>query len=230
MKKDNYKKVSLEIVKQSDILKKEDFESLAELKDELKDVFIHSQGFRTPTEMEVSILNDLKFPTADAKYWQSVREQNVMFTELVRLSYRYRKNLVEIKILERDIKFYKKDKLQKELMQIEIDDKTFRARQQEKIAKDRINEIKEWHRIKANLMKDMKYSLVDVNEHQLISYTHRWIRQLEAMGDSGSPSERSNLFGQLDKGLKVCQEKGLIKKLKVTKEQKLLLTNFTVEA
>src|SRR3972149_7797975 len=97
MIKEKYEQNSLKIINESQILTKEDFDIVSNLKEELKDVFLHSQVFRTRTEMEVSVLNDVKFPTADSKYWQSVREQNVMFHELVMLSYDYRKNIVEVK-------------------------------------------------------------------------------------------------------------------------------------
>ncbi len=208
----DYDKLSLEIVKNSEILKSEDFELIEKMKGELKDVFLHSQVFRTRTEMEVSVLNDLKFPTPDAKYWQSVREQNVMFRELVMLSYEYRKNLVEIKKLERQLK-KEKDDLERELLQIEIERKKFISINQQRIAKDRIRELKEWHEIKEGLLPEMKYSLKDVNEHQLISYTKKFIKQYLAMREKGSPAERANLIGQLDKALKVCKQKGLLEKV-----------------
>ena len=208
----DYNKLSLDIVKESQILKQEDLQAVEGMKEELQDVFLHSQVFRTRTEMEISVLNDLKFPTPDAKYWQAVREQNVMFHELVMLSYEYRKNLVEIKKLERDLK-KEKDDLERELLQIEIEKKRFIALNQERVAKDRIRELKEWHEIKQNLLPQMKYSLKDVNEHQLISYTKRFIRQYMAMKDKGSPAERANLIGQLDKALKVCKQKGLLERV-----------------
>lgn len=219
-----YDKLSLEIIKQSEILKPEDLQTIEGLKDELKDVFLHTQIFRTRTEMEVSVLNDLKFPTPDAKYWQAVREQNVMFHELVMLSYEYRKNLVEIKKLERKLE-KEKDDLERELLEIEIDKKKFISTNQVRVAKDRIREIKEWHEIKRNLLPDMKYSLKDVNEHQLLSYTKRFIKQFMAMGDNGSAPERANLIGQLDKALKVCRDKGLLEKVlpeNPSERQKLL--------
>ena len=56
------------------------------------------------TEMRFSVLSDNKYPTKAAKYWQSVREQNTHFENLVHLSFDARKNEVEIKKLQRDIK------------------------------------------------------------------------------------------------------------------------------
>ena len=208
----NFDLQSLSIIESSKILKQEDLTQLSGLKNELQDIFLNVQIFRTRTEMEASILNDLKHPTPDSKYWQAMREQNVMFQELVMLSYEYRKNQVEIKILERRL-MSESDELEKELLQIEIEKKQFIGINQERTAKDRIREIREWHEIKERLKPDMTASLTDVNEHQLISYTARWINQLMGMSESTSISERNNLLGQLDKGLKLCRERNCIEKL-----------------
>ena len=67
--------------------------------------------------------------------------------------------------------------------------------------KDRIREIQAWHEIKENLKPEMKYDTINVDKHQLESYTKRWIQQAKIMGDSGSPGERQNLLGQLASGI-----------------------------
>jgi len=200
---DQYGRTAIEIINQSSILTEEDLSLISDLKDELVDNFLHAQIFRTRTEMEVSVLNDLKFPTPDAKYWQSQREQGVHFHELVMLSYEYRKNLVEIRKLERKLAS-ETDELERELLQIEIEKMKFITRNQERVAKDRIREIREWHEIKARLIPQMAFSLTDCDKHQLISYTRRFIKQWLTAGDSGSPAEKQNLRGQMDMAIKTC--------------------------
>lgn len=201
------------IILQSEILTAEDLDKLSPLKNELKETFIKSQVFRTRTEMEVSVLNDLKFPTSTLKYWQAVREQNVMFQELVMLSYEYRKNVIEIKIIERDI-ITEADILEKELKQIEVEKKMFILKNQEKTAKDRIRELKAWSEIKEREAKNMsKEDLSEVDNGQLIGYTKRWINQSIQMGNNGSPAERQNLIGQLRSGILSCISKGIINKV-----------------
>ena len=140
-------KTLLDTINQSTLLSKKDLDSLEELSGELQETFVKTQIHRTSTEMEVSVLNTIKFPTSSLKYWQAMREQNVMFTELVMLSFEYRKNLVEIKILKRDIE-NKHDDLERELLQIELEKKTFIGKQQERVAKARIREIEDWSDIK----------------------------------------------------------------------------------
>jgi len=213
IKKAEYDETPFGIISNSEILTKMDLDVLEPLKGELKETFIKSQVFRTRTEMEVSVLNDLKFPTPALKYWQSVREQNVMFEALVMLSYDYRKNIVEIKIKERDIN-KEKDELKKELIRIEIDKKIFISKTQEKTAKDRIRELKAWSEIKEREAENMsKEDLNEVNNSQLIGYTKRWINQSIQMGENGSPAERQNLLGQLRSGILTCIENDLINKV-----------------
>jgi len=209
----NFDLKSLSIIESSKILKQEDLKQLSALSGELQDMFLNVQMFRTRTEMETSVLNDLKHPTPDSKYWQSMREQNVMFQELVMLSYEYRKNQVEIKILEQKINA-EPDELERELLQIELEKKQFIGINQERTAKDRIREIQEWHEIKESLKPDMTASLIDVDEHQLISYTARWINQYANASENMSISEKNNLLGQLNTGLKLCKQKGYMDKLK----------------
>ena len=203
----------LDTINQSSLLSVQDIDSLEALSGELQETFIKTQVHRTRTEMEVSVLNTTKFPTPSLKYWQAMREQNVMFTELVMLSFEYRKNNVEIKILERDIR-KEEDGLGKELLQIELEKKTFIGKQQERVAKARIREIKDWSNIKEREAAQMSQEdLAEVDNSQLIGYTKRWINQSIIMGGNGSPAERQNLLGQLRSGILACIDKGIFDKV-----------------
>ena len=101
----------------TNILDKQDVKEFKKLIPELQDTWMKKQMFRTETEMRFSVLSDNKYPTKASKYWQSVREQNTHFENLVHLSFEARKNDVEIKKLKRDIK-KEKDTLEKELKQV----------------------------------------------------------------------------------------------------------------
>jgi hypothetical protein len=111
---------AFDIISKSELVEKLDFQAILEMKDELNDMFQKAQCFRTRTEAEVSVLNDLKFPTPASKYRQSVREQNVMFENLVELSYDYRKKVLENKKLQLQIKL-ETNEIEKELLQIELE-------------------------------------------------------------------------------------------------------------
>jgi len=211
--KGEYDETPFGIIKGAEILTSDDLQCISDLSSELKENFLKSQVFRTRTEMEISVLNEVKHPTPASKYWQAVREQNVMFHELVMLSYDYRKNLVEIKMLQRDLK-KEKDSLKKELLQIEIDKKLFLSKSHEKIAKDRIREVRSWSEIKQREAKKLsKEELEDVDTHQLISYTKRWIKQASILTANASHGERQNLLGQLWSGIEECNKRGLLSKV-----------------
>ena len=107
----------------NNLLDPDDVSIFKEMTGELRDTWTKKQMFRTQTEMEFSVLNDAKYPTKAAKYWQCVREQNLFLENLMNLSFDYRKNEVETKQLEKK-RDEEKDELEKELHQIEIDQKT----------------------------------------------------------------------------------------------------------
>lgn len=194
----------------SELLTKDDLDVVARLKGELIHTLKKTQIHRTRTEMEISVLNETKFPTPAAKYWQSLREQGVMCEELILLSFEYRKKQVEVKILKRKFE-NESDDLERELLKIEIEKEQYILSAQERVAKARIREIGDWSEIKARELGKMNGDDVeDVDHHQLISYTKRWIEQSILMGSHGSPAERQNLLGQLRSGIKTCIKLGLL--------------------
>lgn len=163
--------------------------------------------------MEVSVLDDVHFPTPDAKYWQSVREQSVHFSELIRLSFDYRRLLVDIQEIKHKLENPDLDLFERQRLEIDLEEKLFGEIEARKVGQDRQREVEQWQQIKDNLLPNLKFGIEDVNDHQLISYTQRWIQQMIAMGNNGSPPERWNLLGQLDKGIKMCVQKGVIDKV-----------------
>src|SRR5210317_2199904 len=127
----------------SNVLDKKDFNDLIELRDELKDTWQKKQIFRTETEIRFSVLDDGRYPSKAAKYWQCVREQNVYFETLMALSFDYRKNEIEIKKIEKKIR-EEQDVLEKELLQIQLEEKLYGRAGMELTAKDRMREINLW--------------------------------------------------------------------------------------
>ncbi|MHA2019603.1 MAG: hypothetical protein ACTSXY_15150 [Promethearchaeota archaeon] len=204
---------TIQKIKEIGMLTEDDFVALQKMSTELAENFTKAQVHRTKTEMEVSVLNDVKFPTPSSKYWQSVREMDVFYTELVRLSYDYRKNLIKLQMKEREIK-QELDNLQQEILKIELEELQFTILQQEKVSKARIRELKDWSQIKKREAAQMtEEDLADVDNPQLIGYTKRWINQSLLMGANGSPAERQNLLGQLRSGIIACIQKGILNRV-----------------
>ena len=163
---------------------------------ELQDSWVKKQMFRTETEMRFSVLSDNKYGSNASKYWQSVREQNTHFENLMSLSFDYRKNDVEIKKIQREIK-QEKDPLEKELKQIEVEQKLYGRASMELTAKARMREISTWSKLKKEF-HDGTFDDKDVNTHQAESYTHQLEQRRLTLTPSSSQPEIFNILGQVE--------------------------------
>jgi len=175
---------------------------------ELQDNWAKKQMFRTETEMRFSVLSDNKYGNNASKYWQSVREQNTHFENLMSLSFDYRKNDVEIKKIQRDIK-KEKDPLEKELKQIELEQKLYSRAGMELQAKARMRELSTWSKLKKEF-HDGTFDDKDVNTHQAESYMHRLEQQKLTLTPGSSQPEVFNVLGQLET-LKRVRKSGELK-------------------
>ena len=168
---------------------------LAELKEELQDTIQKVQKFRTETEMRASILNDAKHPTPASKYWQCVREQNVMYEQLRIQSYEYRRR--EAKILGMKDKIKKsKDKYEKMELQVDMEEMEWSLENIKYSANDRVREIKLWSKIKAEL-DDGSFDTQDVNAHQAISLQLQLQNRMSTLTQGSSQAEVLNVVGPL---------------------------------
>ena len=191
----------------TNILDKEDVKDFKKLIPELQDTWMKKQMFRTETEMRFSVLSDNKYPTKAAKYWQSVREQNTHFENLVHLSFDARKNEVEIEKLQRDIK-KEKDPIDKKMKQIELEEKLYGKAQMELVAKHRMREVATWSKLKKEF-DDGNFDKKDVNSHQAHSQMLRLEHQKNTITPGTSQPEVFNVLGQIDTLERVIRDKEL---------------------
>ena len=165
---------------------------------ELQDTWVKKQMFRTETEMRFSVLSDNKYGSNAAKYWQSVREQNTHFENLMRLSFEYRRNDVEIEKLEHKIKGDPNiDKFEKKLAKIELEEKLYGRAGMELVAKARMKEISTWSKLKKEF-HDGTFDDKDVNTHQAESYMHQLEHRKATLTPGSSQPEVFNVLGQLE--------------------------------
>ena len=179
----------------NNLLDPQDVSIFKEMTGELRDTWTKKQMFRTQTEMEFSVLNDAKYPTNAAKYWQCVREQNVFLENLMSLSFEYRRNEVKIKRLEKKLND-ETDELKLELAQIDLDEKNYTKASMQLTARDRMREIKLWSAYKSKY-DDGKFDTKDVNTHQLESYHLVMKNKAETLTQGSSQPEVFNVLGQL---------------------------------
>ena len=203
----------------NNLLDPEDVKQFQGLTEELRDTWTKKQMFRTETEMQFSVLNDAKYPTKAAKYWQCVREQNVFLENLMNLSFDYRRADVKLKRLQQKME-KEEDPLKKELLQIDIDEKIYNKASMQLVARDRMREIKLWSKFKKKF-DDGSFDTKDVNTHQLHSYHLTMKNKAETLTDGSSQPEVFNVLGQLQSIERIKKELGQLqheKKDKLTHE------------
>ena len=178
------------------ILPQEDVAEFKNMIGELRDTWTKKQIFRTETEARISVLQDLKYPTRAAKYWQCVREQNVFLENLMSLSFDYRRTAAKIKKLKKKVE-EEKDEYKKELYQIDLDEKIYQQANSELIAKDRMRELKMWSKLKKEF-DDGSFDNKNVNTHQLESYRKIMENKVKTLTEGSSQPEVFNVVGQLE--------------------------------
>jgi len=186
---------------------------------ELQDNWVKRQMFRTETEMRFSVLSDNKYGTNAAKYWQSVREQNTHFENLMHLSFEYRKNDVEIEKLEHKLIDPNEDKFEKKLAEIELEEKLYGRAGMELVAKARMREISTWSKLKKEF-HDGSFDDQDVNTHQAESYMHQLEQKKLTLTPGSSQPEVFNVLGQLETLKRVRKSGELLPKGKNKKQIK----------
>ena len=199
----------------NNILEPEDVSVFKEMTEELRDTWTKKQMFRTETEMSFSVLNDAKYPTKAAKYWQCVREQNVFLENLMSLSFDYRRTEVKIKRLQEKLD-NESHPLKKELIQIDIDEKIYNKASMQLVARDRMREIKLWSKFKKKF-DDGSFDTKDVNTHQLHSYHLTMKNKAETLTEGSSQPEVFNVLGQLQSIERIKKENGQLEQTKTNK-------------
>ena len=179
----------------NNLLDPEDVKEFKAMTSELRDTWTKKQVFRTETEMRMSVLQDMKYPTKAAKYWQCVREQNVFLENLMSLSFDCRRSEAKLKWLEKKIET-EKDEYKLEKYKIDLDEARYGLANMQLVARDRMREIKLWSALKKEF-NDGSFDTKDVNRHQLESYHLIMKNKAETLTSCSSQPEVFNVLGQL---------------------------------
>ena len=132
MKKDVREVIQGEEPHLNNLLTQEDLSSFKGMVDELRDTWTKKQMFRTETEARFSVLQDNRYPTKAAKYWQCVREQSSYLDNLMHLSFDYRRNEAKIKWIEKKLD-KEEDEYKSTKYQIDLDECRFGKASMEKL-------------------------------------------------------------------------------------------------
>ena len=195
MKKDVKEVIQQEETHLNNLLEPSDLKDFKGMVDELRDTWTKKQMFRTETEARFSVLQDNRYPTKAAKYWQCVREQSSYLDNLMHLSFDYRRNDAKITWLEGKIN-KEEDDYKRTKYQIDLDEAKFGKASMEKVARHRMREIKMWSKLKGEF-NDGSFNDKDVNQHQLESYGMQYHEKAKTLNANSSESEIFNVMGQL---------------------------------
>ena len=197
MSKENYKQlIEKESENLNNLLEIEELKDLKEMTSELKDTWTKKQMFRTETEARFSVLQDNRYTTPAAKYWQCVREQATYIDNLMILSFEYRRNQAKINKLEEQIET-EKDKHEKVNFEIDLDECRFSKASMERQAHHRMREIKMWSKLKKEF-DDGSFNTKDVNQHQLESYGRQYAIKAKNLTENSDEADKFNVLGQLE--------------------------------
>src|SRR6056300_570668 len=177
------------------LLEVQDLKDFKAMTSELRDTWTKKQMFRTETEARFSVLQDNRYPTKAAKYWQCVREQSSYLDNLMTLSFSHRRNEAKIKWLEKKI-LEEQDEYKATKYQIDLDECKYAKASMEKQAYHRMREIKMWSKLKKEF-NDGSFNDKDVNQHQLESYGMQYFEKAKTLNENSSESEKFNILGQL---------------------------------
>ena len=216
MKKDVKDIIQKEETHLNNLLEQEDLSAFKGMVDELRDTWTKKQMFRTETEARFSVLQDNRYPTKAAKYWQCVREQSTYLDNLMTLSFDYRRNEAKIKWLENKVE-KEEDEYKQTKYQIDLDECRFAKASMEKVAKHRMREIKMWSKLKKEF-NDGSFNDKDVNQHQLESYGRQYAAKAKTLNKNSSDTDVFNVMGQLE-SLKRIRASGELEQSYQEKEQ-----------
>ena len=196
MTKENLKAlIEKESTSLNSLLEVQDAKDFKAMTSELRDTWTKKQMFRTETEARFSVLQDNRYPTKAAKYWQCVREQSSYLDNLMTLSFEYRRNQAKIAWLERKLE-KEEDEFKAENYKIDLDEKRYMKASMEKTAHHRMREIKMWSKLKSEF-NDGSFDDKDVNVHQLESYGRQYAEKAKQLTDNSSDTDKFNVLGQL---------------------------------
>ena len=216
IKKDIKSLVENEIPNLHNLLSTEEVSDFKAMTEELRDAWSKKQMFRTETEARFSVLQDNRYPTKGAKYWQCVREQSSYLDNLMALSFDYRRSEAKIKYLEKKIST-ETDEYKLTKYEIDLDEARFGKASMEKTAKHRMREIKMWSKLKLEF-NDGSFNDKDVNEHQLESYRLMYQGKAKNLTQNTSEAEVFNIVGQLS-SLERIKKSGELENKTEKKEQ-----------
>lgn len=210
--------ISSEVISSGDLSKIEEIQESLMLSVDTRTLW------RTRTEAEISVLNDLKYPTPAAKFHQAAREQVAFFDNLHHLSFDYRRKLLDLEEIEQKIEASEPGSIEARRLEIDREEAVYLLSVYQHEGRERVREICMWEEIKQNCLKnDHTIHPEDKNADQIKGFTLRFIRELpSALRSTTDPGAANNIIGQAVSGLAECDRLGIDLGKEATEARRLL--------
>lgn len=189
-------------------------DEFSKIENELKEAWDNQIIWRTFTEANFSVLNDVKFPTPSSKYHQAVREQLSFYEQTIQLSFAYRETQIDLdEVLD---KLKNADGYDKKRLEVKRDRLLFDIESMKLQARDRIRELKMWSDIKSRI-DDGSFDNKNKDTDELIGLTIRYCREALMIDPSRTQDIGAvvNIIGQATTCLMECERLGIIDSLPI---------------
>lgn len=210
----------IDVLRGTELVKPEDFEFLYDHVDKYEKRFRTRAIYRSRIEMVASVLNDSDHPTTDSKYWQAICEQNVQLTELINLSYEAKKTEADNELLSAEIEELeeeldnssdhievKKLKAKIKKKRIELAQSQFVITQQQKVAQERLREVKTWEEIIEKLESNLEFGSDNFELHHPKRYLMRYHDRMQLLNQM-EPQARESVIKHFKSFSKFEQDGG----------------------
>jgi len=199
------------IVYMSDVVSPEDLQKLEKIKRSLMKTFDNRIIWRTPIEAEIGVLNDIDCPTPAAKYHQAALEQAAFFDNLIRLSFDYRRKLLDLEDIESKMESLTPGSIEYRRLQIDKEEALYTLYTMFKEGSDRVREILMWEEFKERYLKEDP----DIDPTSKVKDQIRWmalslIRRIPTAIDPGTePAVRDNILALAARAIELCDREGV---------------------
>jgi len=203
--------IGRESIISSEVISPEDINKLDAIQDSLMLSVDTRTIWRTQVEAEVSVLNDLKYPTPAAKFHQAAKEQVVFFDNLHHLSFDYRRKLLDLEEIDQKIADAEPGSIEARRLEIDREEAIYMLSVMQHEGRERVREIVMWEEIKQKCLKaDPTIHPENKNADQLRGLALSYVRQLPAaLKSTTDPASSNNIIGQAGTMLVACDQAGI---------------------
>jgi hypothetical protein len=211
----------LDKINEVEIIEKDDFKKLVNLKDHFDRVLENTFIWRTQVQKK-SIISDDFHPTDHSKFHQAILEQKVQFEQMLYLSRDFELRKLDLEEVQEDLndllssnKSGTRLEINKKRMEIKINFGNYELKNMKILMKYRLKEVFGWQVLIDDLYKKMKDSglseqeIWSKEEHEIKSFLFIQLNRLQGIRVTKDPAELKNLVGLAKAAIQMAKDCGM---------------------